>query len=332
MLAHFLMKRNRKVYVVDDLHAGSSSGAGAGIMNPVTGQRLVKTWKADQLFPFAENVYTGFEKLLGTQIFHPLKILRLFASEDERKEWEKKSRMAEYVDYLSPEMISCRKDCLKSSEGFYIQRGGYVDMPSLIGKFRDKILKDRFIAAEFNYNDLPFLGDEIRWKGILAKKVIFCEGYRSALNPYFKWLPFVPAKGEVLVIHSENLKVNEIINKGIFILPLGNDLYKVGSTYAWNPVDELPTWEGKEQICSALEEIISCEYSIISHLAGIRPTVKDRKPFLGLHPQYPNLGIFNGLGTKGASLAPYFADHFAEFLEEGTKLDEDVDIVRLLDN
>ncbi|MEL7021711.1 MAG: hypothetical protein AAGK47_08885, partial [Bacteroidota bacterium] len=59
-----------------------------------------------------------------------------------------------------------------------------------------------------------------------------------------------------------------------------------------------------------------------------RPTVKDRRPFLGKHPDFSRLAIFNGLGTKGASLGPYFAQQMTNHLLQQTALEPDVDITR----
>ena len=74
--------------------------------------------------------------------------------------------------------------------------------------------------------------------------------------------------------------------------------------------------------------MLKVPYEIRDHKAAVRPTVKDRRPLLGVHPEFPNIFIFNGLGTKGASQGPYFANHMADFLTENTPLDPEVDIRR----
>jgi glycine/D-amino acid oxidase-like deaminating enzyme len=47
-----------------------------------------------------------------------------------------------------------------------------------------------------------------------------------------------------------------------------------------------------------------------------------------LIPKHPQVGVFNGLGTKGVSLAPYFAHQFAELLVNGSEIEEEVQIGR----
>ena len=84
----------------------------------------------------------------------------------------------------------------------------------------------------------------------------------------------------------------------------------------------------KDELISLLQKIISVPFEVVQHNASIRPTVQGRRPFIGLHPLQNNVGIFNGLGTKGVMLAPFFANQFAEHLVNGEKLNEEVDVLR----
>ena len=54
----------------------------------------------------------------------------------------------------------------------------------------------------------------------------------------------------------------------------------------------------------------------------------DRRPVIGCHPEEDRVAIFNGLGTKGVSLAPYFSDLFAQHLVENRQLCSEVDVRR----
>ena len=56
------------------------------------------------------------------------------------------------------------------------------------------------------------------------------------------------------------------------------------------------------------------EAQIIQQYAGVRPATIDRKPFIGLHPLYPQLGIFNGFGGKGSLHIPRAARMFVDQL------------------
>jgi glycine oxidase len=331
MLAHFLLKRNKKVMLVDAYQASSASNVAAGLLNPITGRRFVKTWMADTILPFAETTYLELEQVLGARFYFPKKILKIFSSLQERDDCVAKDKGTEYQGYIigtfSP--ASSGRGIQNPFGGIEIGKGGYVDIALLVQTYRAKFLDEgQLFADPFLYGDMIFEGDRIRWKGFSIQKVIFCEGSQAFLNPYFSWLPFVLTKGEVLTIHSPSLQVSDIFSKGIFILPLGDNIYKVGSTYVWKYADGNPTPEGRQELTDKLDKLISCDYTILDHRAGIRPTVKDRRPMLGLHPAHPCIGIFNGLGTKGASLAPFFAEHLAAFLEDGKPLNKEADIAR----
>ena len=170
--------------------------------------------------------------------------------------------------------------------------------------------------------------ESISFGDLKAKKIIFCEGQNGRFNPYFNFLPFEVSKGEILIAHIPKLKSEQIIKDKLIIAPLGNDLYWCGSNYEWNALDDSPTEHIKKDLIEKLKSTLTIDFEIVEHLAAIRPTVKDRRPFLGVHPKISPLAIFNGLGTKGASLGPYWANHFAEFLCEGILLNKEVNIDR----
>ncbi|MBL4656039.1 MAG: FAD-binding oxidoreductase [Bacteroidia bacterium] len=336
LLSYFLIQSNKKVLVIDNGQNTTSKIAG-GIINPVTGRRLVKTWKADTLIPFAKETYLKLENELETKFLKELSILKVFSSVKEQNDWLAKFETEEMQDYMesSPLFVSSQthsdyEDKIQLPFGYGEIKGGmHVNMSTLLKNYQDYLIKnDAFIEDNYDYNEMIITANGVEWKNIQAKCVIFCEGVSTKQNPYFNWLPFVPAKGEILVVKIPELKMNEMINKGIFILPVGDDLYKVGSTFDWDDLSNDPTDKAKTDLIEKLDDLLKVNYEIIDHKAGVRPTVKDRRPFIGLHPNHPQLGVFNGMGTKGALLAPFFAKHFVDFLENNGVLDKEVCIKR----
>jgi glycine/D-amino acid oxidase-like deaminating enzyme len=160
-----------------------------------------------------------------------------------------------------------------------------------------------------------------------CKKIIFCEGYQSIHNPYFDWLPFKLTKGEVLTVNFKNLKIDHAINKGAFVLPYDGN-YKLGATYNWDEIDNNPTAEGKEQLLKRAARFINDEVIVLEHKAGVRPTVSDRRPLLGIHPEHSQMAVFNGMGTKGVMLAPYFANKMVDLILKNEALPSEVNINR----
>ena len=74
--------------------------------------------------------------------------------------------------------------------------------------------------------------------------------------------------------------------------------------------------------------MLEARFDIVGHVAGVRPSVKDRRPFLGESRVRANVYIFNGLGTKGALLAPFWAEHLAKHLLEGKPIEQEVQVER----
>lgn len=331
LLAYFLLKRNKEIFVVDHYDPSSASMVGGGLFNPITGQRHVKTWMADTLFPFAEETYKDLEKYLNRSFYYKINLVKIFDNEELQSTWTNKVNSGEITLYIADTDSSATNTgwVAKTPYSAELKGTGFVEMALLITAFKDKLqAENKYLEEKLDYSDLKFDGDYIYWKDIVSSKVIFCEGHLATKNPWFSWLPFVLTKGDMLTIKAEELSLEKILSKDIFVLPLGESKYRVGSTYKWEYNTEDPEYTGREEIEKKLSKLITCSFSICDHKAGIRPTVKDRKPLIGLHPTKNKVGIFNGLGTKGVTLAPYFAYHFVEFLEDNKPLDKNVDLRR----
>jgi glycine oxidase len=169
----------------------------------------------------------------------------------------------------------------------------------------------------------------VSYKDIKAKRIVFAEGFGLHSNPFFSNLPLDGTKGELLVIKSPNLKLHIVVKSNIFILPLGNDLYKVGATYDWKDKTNNPTEEGKNELVENLKDLITCDFEVIKHFAGVRPTVKDRRPLVGSHHKYKNIHVLNGLGTRGVMLGPYLATQLFKNITENIPLENEINIQRI---
>lgn len=334
VMAFTLLNRGHSVLVIDDPMLSAASKVAAGLYNPVVFKRLVKSWMADELIPVMDDFYEGMEKVLNASFYHKRRIVKLFAEENEQSFWLKKTN-EDVGKYLSKEIDSNFLPAvvdapLGASE---VLHAGNLEMLKFLNASREHFEKKGLLMEEqFDYKSVVFAGSgDAEYKNILCKRIIFCEGYKSTENPYFSYLPFKLTKGETLIIQlAEGFEIpfDKVINKGAFILPLGNNTYKVGATYEWQELNELTTEKGKAELESKLKKVIKVPFTILEHSAGIRPTVNDRRPLLGIHPEHSSLAVFNGMGTKGVMHAPYFAQHFVDFLEGKTVLDKEIDINR----
>lgn len=332
VLAQTLLNNHKSVLIIDDSSLSKASRVAAGLYNPIVFKRLVKSWMVDDLLPVMNKFYSDAEQLLNAQFYFNRKIVKPFAEKQERTLWQKKTN-EEVGRYLSKEIKDdFLNDIIYNSLGVSeVLYGGNLNIELFLDLFRSYFSKHKLLLEEkLDYNELALNENKIQYKQFTADKIIFCEGYKTTDNPYFRWLPFKLTKGEVITIKIPDAIIAEeyVINKGVFILPLGNQTYKVGATYEWNELTDQPTEKGKMDLTDKLKKVIRLPFEIINHEAGIRPTVIDRRPLLGLHPEHKSLAVFNGLGTKGVMLAPYFALHFAEYLIHQSALNKEVDILR----
>ena len=188
--------------------------------------------------------------------------------------------------------------------------------------------KEAYQNTLFCWDDFEVGRDHVHYQGKIAAKIIFCEGIEALNSTFFDWLPFTLVKGELLFVETDT-EIHRIFNRGVFMIPTEKErCCKVGSTYDHQDLSKTVTAKGREKIIDLLDNLYRRPYKIIGQRAGIRPATKDRRPFVGMHPQYKHIGIFNGLGTKGVSLAPYFASQFARYLENGHDMEREVNINR----
>jgi glycine/D-amino acid oxidase-like deaminating enzyme len=209
-----------------------------------------------------------------------------------------------------------------------LKQCGYVDITALICGIREFLIqKNAFSEKRFVVSDLKVQPDHATYQQHTAPKVIFCEGPWWNDNRFFNWLPLRPVKGELLEVELEQ-PLDFILNRGVFVLPYQGVHCKVGATFDQQDLSWSVTENARQQLEAGLKALLRIPFKINSQLAGVRPASSDRRPLIGLHPEYEPLAVFNGLGTKGVSLAPYLAREFCDFLERGRPLIQDVAINR----
>ncbi len=331
-LAWHLMEARQRVLIVGDSSRPSASRVAAGIYNPLTGRKLVKTWLADELFPNAIQFYTRLEKILGVKLVYPQNIYRPYRSPEERDNYLAYVSTGEVSRYIVEEAGNQINIVGLHAPfgGLEIKGSGWVDLNTLIKSSRAYFIENnQYVESTFEANDLLIKDGSISWKGVSAGKVLLCQGFDARENSLFDWLPFNPVKGQILDVTFEDYSADKIINQGIFILPsLNEGEYRVGATYSWHDLDWESTEDGRAYLENKLRPLMTGNYTIKKQQAGIRPSCKDRRPLVGIHPEHKSVGIFNGLGTKGVTLAPYFANEFANHLCQSKELNPEANIAR----
>lgn len=324
------LERRGKTFVVISDDSEQSSKVAGGLYNPVILKRFTLAWKADIQMPLAMPFYAALEKKLNTVLDHKVPLLRKLASVEEQNNWFQAADKPRLSQFMVPKVEVNPNPHITAPHGLAaVAHTGRVDTGTLVDRYTAYLLQQQLLRQEsFVFDALSFADDHVVYQDIKAKKIVFAEGFGLKKNPYFKYLPLNGTKGELLTIKAPLLKEERIVKSGVFIIPLGEDLYRVGATYKWKDKTNAPTQACKDELLSKLQTLINCPFTVVDHVAGIRPTVTDRRPLVGRHPAHNNLYVLNGFGSRGVLIAPYATAQLLAFAEEDVAIDPEMDIAR----
>ncbi|MGS2764145.1 NAD(P)/FAD-dependent oxidoreductase [Sinomicrobium sp. M5D2P9] len=324
------LRENGKEFVVFDGGSQQSSAVAGGVYNPVVLKRFTPAWKAGEQLDIAMSLYRKLEKRFTRKFVYPMPVYRKFASVEEQNLWFEAADKPALSPFLSPRIMHNDNPRIHAPYGFgEVWHTGRIGVKELQEEYTDHLLAQNKLRKEsLDYEVLEFTEGGVRYKEIAAKHIVFAEGFGMMSNPFFNYLPLRGAKGELLTIKASGLRLNAILKSSVFLIPLQDDLYKVGATYNWQDKTNAVTPRAREELLSKLKPVLDGEYEVVEQEAGIRPTVTDRRPLTGRHPHYKNMYILNGLGTRGTLTGPYVAGQLYRFIEEDAPLSEEIDIER----
>jgi glycine/D-amino acid oxidase-like deaminating enzyme len=328
-LTRELERRGVSFLVIDEAKPFTASRVAAGLINPVTGKRLVKTWLIDELLPFAQQAYRSAEEALSIKCLTTTSVVDFFPGPEAREAFG--NRYAQDSTYLErPEDETAWNASFLYDFGYGLIRPCYLaDVQTLLTatrtrlKERDCLLEERWEPA-----DLRMDTTGIAYRDIRADRIVLCDGVEAAGLPWFSLLPFAPNKGEVLIVDIPEMTGLTVFKKDLSLIPLPGGLWWVGSSYEWDFRDALPSEAFRARTEARLKAWLKMSYKVIDHFAAIRPATLERQPFVGFHPVYPRIGLLNGMGMKGCSLAPYFAHQLAAHLFDASPILPQADLRR----
>ena len=313
-----LSRRGARVLVVDRGDPRSTSRVAAGLVTPVTGKRFVASYGWREFWPLAVQTYGDF--------LHRLGAVRLFQDEVEREAFEaRREGFGELVGDAPPLPPSVRAD----HGAFAMPDTGRLDTTSYLAHRRDQ-LRDRLVVLDVPPSAIE-LGPEIRLRSldVVGDRITFCEGFSHSAHPLFRDVGFRAAKGEILTVRAPDLDLDCTVHtRGFWMTPLGDARYRVGATYEWDELDHEPTSAGRRELLRRLAGVLSLQVEVLDHVAGVRPIVDGRQPLVGVHPRHASVGYINGLGSKGALLAPAVARMYVDSLEGVGDIDPEFDLAR----
>lgn len=324
LLGFFLEKYGLKVLVIDNHHQSAASLVAAGIVNPITGKKYVKSWRIDDFLPAALDIYDEIGELLGIECYTRANILRTLEKIEDENSWLGRTKDDLYAAYIVENIDASEMADLVAPQLIYgeITQSFHVHFKEILKAYKNYCQsKNAYVDAFLRDEDLIISENGYGFMDYSFDRIVFCEGYQATDNPFFKDIDLQPAKGEVLLIRIPGATFRKMYKDHIFLVHQYEDVYWAGSGYEWDYENDLPTANAGKIIQEELDRILSVPYEILAHIAGVRPSTGNRRPILRKHQEHSEMYIFNGMGTKGASLTPFFARQFARYIVKGDPQD-----------
>lgn len=324
-----LEKHGKSYTVISDTSQTSSIVAG-GLYNPVILKRFTMAWKAKEQLDLAIPFYTDLGKKLGVKLNCPLPVYRRFASIEEQNLWFEASDKKGLSEFLSTKILPNKNPNIDAPFGYGEVLGtGRIDTRTMVSSYRAYLSSKHVLAKKtFAHSELQIKENHIKYRSIKARKIVFAEGFGMKQNPFFNYLPMQGSKGEYLFIKAPALNEKAAIKSSIFCIPEGHDIYRVGANYAREDTTNEPTDAAKSELLKKWDSFVRCEYEVIDHVAGVRPTVSDRKPLVGQHPKHHHMYILNGFGSRGVMTGPYASELLYNSIARDYLLDGELNVAR----
>jgi len=335
-LCHRLEREGHSFVVIDPSPAQSSSLIAGGIYNPIVIKRKVKTWKADALFDFLVPHYREMEQVVGKKfLHHDFPILKPISSAHELDEWQAAIDSGAVTPYVTGVVRGVPDGPFQASVCGHviINHCGFLRTDEAIPAYRDHLRSKGILLEEkLDFSKLELTTDGIRYGNLTAERVIFCEGRHISGNPYFNWLPMRPTKGQMLTVRTTSgLTSDRVYNQQFYLFPSREKgVFRLGATYEWDDLNEEPTEAARTELLDRVRKALDIDMEVLDQQAAIRPNVADRRPLIGQHPEHPRLFLFNGMGSKGVMLAPWFAEQLVRHIYDGAELEKEADLRRFI--
>ncbi|WP_299670336.1 FAD-binding oxidoreductase [uncultured Polaribacter sp.] len=319
-----------KTFIVFEDDSQTSSLVAGGVYNPVILKRFSPVWNAKEQLAVALPFYESLEKKFNLKFDEKFLIKKVFKSIADQNNWFAAFDKPTVAPFLDAKLDKENYSGVIADYHFgNVNEAGRIDTHKLVATYRKYLQENNWIRFEkFNHKNIVFKTNSVEYQDLEATKIVFAEGFGLKENPYFNHLPLEEVKGEIITIHAPELEIDFLLKSTLFVLPLGDHLYKVGATFNHADKTSQPSKEGKEELVEKLKKVISVPYKIVAQTAGIRPAVKDRRPMVGIHEQYLQLCVLNGLGTRGVMIAPTVAKNLFNHIENNELLDTEIDIKR----
>ena len=292
----------------------TASRIAAGLITPVTGRRMSETHRYEECHRHAAAFYRRIERELNCQLLDEKPAIRRFMNEGEHTIFEQKLSS-------SGSRFAPIKDEAGKVIGIEMRDAARLNVPLFLDQTRQYFSSlGQYLQAELNPDKDIFIdksGVYVALVDVRSSTVVYCQGHQAIRNRWFPQIPDGAVKGEILRVQLSNYKEDRVIHKGIWLVPDmrevmdsladGRVSFLIGATYDRTTLNNEPTAAGRKEILEGLKQITAETPVVIDHVAAVRAGMKRRKPVVGRHPGNDRVFVVNGLGSRGALLAPVTA-------------------------
>ena len=291
----------------------AASRVAAGLITPITGKRMAISWNFATLWPAAVEFYRRVESIVGKSIFHIRPAVRLFQSAEERNAFHERAAML--APYLVPIEPPLGESLIQPFGGFAMAPAAVLEVRAYLAVSREFFSVNEF---EFDPSAVP-----------PSSTVVLCQGFAGRDDPSFPWVKFNPTKGDILTLEIPGVVEDRTVHSAGWLARSNDGTFRAGSTYEREDLSHTPSATGRSEVEQKIRTMLGCPFSVRDHRATVRPIVRESRPVLGIHPANPRLAYFNGLGSKGSLLAPFYAGQLADAILGQGRIDDDVDVAKL---
>ncbi|MCO6484175.1 MAG: FAD-binding oxidoreductase [Saprospiraceae bacterium] len=313
-----LCREGRTVAWIAPRDRNTSTRACAGVINPITGRKFTWSWKFDTIQDVALSVYKQIQEQAGKHLLFPLHHARVLATTADCEQWAWR-RMEPPYSYVmgaveGPDRWPWFQSALAIGRTHPVWRVDAQGVVDAVARIATPIMEGHMTGIR-----TATIGGEACHvpDGISVIHATGWQGVPGMMAP----LPIWPFKGEAILVRSEDWPRDTILHHRVKVVPWHQDIFWVGS-------QDHRTWDrpGPDPATRiVLEDQLRRFFRGTWHteevMAGIRPSTPSRRPFAGAIPGIPDTWVVNGLGTKGASLAPWVSRQLIRKILFGEAID-----------
>lgn len=329
-LAIELVLRGKKIVLLDNPEASSSSRVAAGIIHPIVPKGARLTWMGETLFPIIQPWYQKWETRLNATFYQSMQGFQIHPNADTAAFWQQRADSPEMNSWIAPSSRGDNLTGIQIPYGFNsIHHCARLDTNAFLNAallwLKDKTTIEH---GKFDHTSLKKQDQHWQYGQHIANGVVFCEGIGVLENPWFNKLHFHPTAGDILTLRFDKSLPKALYKNRSWLVPDGNGNWLGGSTFHKGSLETTPVSEDAEKMMLQIRSWTTIPFTLMHHRRGVRPTVEGRRAYLGEHSKETGLFVYNGLGSKGSSLIPWLSPMMADFLCTGKPVHSDVDISR----